>query len=159
MEKKPKITITTQTYFEDHFYYAGLFLLIVGFPVLFIKWYLGIIALFLGFIVMTTAYKLVIDSEKHSAEDFLFFLGMKRNKVVTTFNKIHHISIKSGTYSQQLNYKSLSSTVHGTMYSAYLMTDEENYFLGESKSQKKITTKAKAVAGQLGLELIELGKE
>jgi len=155
MDKRPKITITTQTYFEDHFYYSGFFLLIVGIPVLFIKWYLGVIALVIGFIILTTAYKLAINSESQTVEDFLFFLGMKRNKVVTSYGKMHHISIKSSTFSQQLNYKSLSSTIHGTMYSAYLLTDGENYFMGESKSLKKLTTKAKAIANQLNLPLIE----
>ena len=149
----PKISITTQTYFEDLFYYTGWFFLITGIPVLIFYWYVGIITISLGVIITTTSYKLVIDTTTNQVEDFLFFLGMKKNLKITRFTKIHHIAIKSGTYTQQLNLKSLSSTIRGTMYSAYLKTDEENYFLGDSKNKNRITAKASHIAKNLNIEL------
>lgn len=151
-----KITITTQNYFEYVFYYSGWGLLVLSIPIFIIMWYVGIIALVLGIIILTTTYKLAIDPQSKQIEDFLFFLGMKQNSAITPYQKIHHISIKSGTYTQQLNYKSVSSTVQGTIYSAYLLADEQNHFLGESKSKKHITEKARKIAQDLKVDFIDL---
>lgn len=152
----PKITITTQNYFEYVFYYSGWAMLILAIPIFFVIWYVGIIALTLGIVLTTTAYRLEIDTNSHRIEDFLFFLGMKLSATIFPYNKIYHISIKSGTFSQQLNYKSLSTTIQGTIYSAYLLTDDQNHFLGESKSKKRITAKARRIANKMKVELIEL---
>ncbi|MCK5705004.1 MAG: hypothetical protein KAI29_27820 [Cyclobacteriaceae bacterium] len=151
-----KIYITTQTYFEELFYFVGWSSLILAIPLFIVKWYVGIIAISLGIIITTTVYKLIVDTVNNQVEDFLFFLGMRKNLTITRFNKIHHIAIKSGTYTQQLNLKSLSSTISGTIYSAYLMTDEENYFLGESKNKNRITAKASSIAIKLNAELKDL---
>lgn len=152
----PKITITTQSYFENVFYYSGWALLIFAIPIFIIMWYVGIIALVLGVILTTTSYKLVIDTRSKQIEDFLFFLGMKTNSAITAYQTMHHISITSGAFSQQLNYKSVSTTIQGTMYSAYLLADEQSHFLGESKNEKHITEKARSIAKKLQVELIEL---
>lgn len=152
----PKITITTQTYFENVFYYSGWALLIFAIPIFIIMWYVGIIALVLGVILTTTAYRLVIDTRSKQIEDYLFFLGMKKNSAITPYQKIHHISIKSGTYTQQLNYKSVSTTIQGTIYSAYLLADEQNHFLGESKSKKRITAKARKISQKIKVDFIDL---
>jgi len=154
MQMKPKISVTTQTYFEDIFYYTGWFFLVTGIPVLIIFWYVGIVTLALGVIIITTSYKLVIDTTTNQIEDFLFFLGMKKNLKITHFTKLNHISLKSRTYTQQLNLKSLSSTIRGTLYFASLKTDEGNYLLGESKSKNKITAKANRIAKELNIEII-----
>ena len=159
VEDQTKISITTQTYFEDHFYTTGWFLLLGGFPILIIKWYVGIVCIVLGIIVLTTAYKLVIDIGQKKIEDYLLFLGLKRNLIVSTFDQLDHISIKKSSYTQQLNYKSLSTNVHGIMYSAYLYTDGENYFLGESKNIKKLTSKVRKFANKLSIPLVELNPE
>lgn len=152
----PKITITTQTYFEYIFYYLGWALLIFSIPIFIIMWYVGIIALVLGVILTTTAYRLVIDPRSKQIEYFLFFLRMKKDLEVTQYQKIHHVSIKSGTYTQQLNYKSISTTIQGTIYSAYLLADEQNHFLGESKSKKRITAKARRIAKKINVDFIDL---
>jgi hypothetical protein len=152
----PKITIISQNYFEYVFYYFGWACLIFAIPISIIIWYVGVIALILGIILTTTSYRLVIDSRSNRIEDCLFFLGMKSNSTLFTYKHIHHISIKSGTYSQQLNYKSVSTTVEGIMYSAYLLADDQNHFLGDSKSKKRITEKAIKIAKNLNADFIDL---
>lgn len=153
---KPKITITTQTYFENVFYYFGWALLIFAVPIAIQLWYVGIIAGLLGLMLTSTAYKLVIDPKTKKIEDYLVFLGMKKNSAQTAYQNLQNISIKSGTYTQQLNYKSVSSTVQGTIYSAYLLADEQNHFLGESKSKKNISEKASRIAKKLKIDFVEL---
>ena len=149
----PKITITTQHYFEDVSYYTGWGLLVIGFLVLLFTWYVGVVMLLLGIIVTTTTYKLVIDTPGHMVHDYMLFLGFKLNMKVTRFEKIQYVEIRSNTYSQKLNMASLSSTVRGTLFSAYLVTDKEKFFLGDSKVRGVITDKADVIAAQLNVAL------
>ena len=149
----PKITITTQHYFEDVSYYTGWGLLVIGFLVLLFTWYVGVVMLLLGIIVTTTTYKLVIDTPGHMVHDYMLFLGFKLNMKVTRFEKIQYVEIRSTTYSQKLNMASLSSTVRGTLFSAYLVTDKEKFFLGDSKVRGVITDKADVIAAQLNVAL------
>lgn len=156
---KPKINITTQTYFGDHFYYSGWALLASGIPVLVIKWYVGIIFLILAALLLTSVYKLVIDVSSKKVEDYLYILGMKKDLVIKDYDKLLHISIKSGRYSQQLQLRAASTIIEGTMYSAYLIADQESFYLGESKSKKKITNKARNIAIKLNLPFRELKED
>jgi len=146
------ISIKTQTYFGDHFYYSGWFLLAAGIPVTVIKWYVGALFIVLGVILVSTVYKLEINPSLKIIDDYLFLFGRKFDLVSKSFSELKYISVKEGRYSQQLNYKSLSSVVEGTIYSAYLMTDSDNYYLGESKSKKRISKKAKSCASKLQID-------
>jgi len=154
-----KISITTQTYFGDHFYYTGWALLASGIPVLVIKWYVGIIFLMLAALLLTSVYKLVIDVSSKKVDDYLYILGMKKDLATKDYNKLYHVSIKSGRYSQQLQLRAASTIIEGTMYSAYLISDQESFYLGESKSKKKITKKARDIAVKLNVQLKELHED
>ena len=146
------ISITTQTYFGDHFYYSGWFLLAIGPAVLVIKWYVGVLFLILGLLLVSSAYKLDIKSSAKRIDDYLFIFGRKLNLVSKNYDRLQYTYVKEGKYSQQLNYKSLSTVVEGTMYSAYLKADDEHYYLGDSKSQGRISKKAKRLAENLQIE-------
>lgn len=150
---KKKITITTQTYFDDHFYYSGWVLLFIGLPIAVIKWYVGIIALVTGIIIVTTAYKLVIDPESKKVEDFLYFLGKKVNLIIKDYHHLDCIFIKKGKYTQLMQLRAASTVIEGTMYSAYLQADIENFYLGESKKKKRILKKASKLAESLNLNV------
>lgn len=151
---KSNISISTQTYFGDHFYYTGWVLLILGIPIMITNWYVGIIALLIGILVTTSSYKLVIDLNTKHIEDYLFILGMKRNLLIKEFSQLMKVTVKSSKYSQQLQLRAASTVIEGTMYSAYLVTDTETLFLGESKSKSRIDRKAQKIAASLGVEFI-----
>ena len=150
-----KVTITTQTYFEDHFYISGWVLLVIALPLFIIKWYVGIISLLLGVIITTTSYKLIVDPGRGQIQDFLFFLGKKVNLVTKENSELDYIYIKKGRYSQQLQLRAASSVIEGTMYSAYLKTDAENLYLGQSKKKKRIHKKASKIAEELQVPLYD----
>ena len=151
---KSNISISTQTYFGDHFYYTGWVLLILGIPIMITNWYVGIIVLLIGILVTTSSYKLVIDLNTKHIEDYLFILGMKRNLLIKEFSQLMKVTVKSSKYSQQLQLRAASTVIEGTMYSAYLVTDTETLFLGESKSKSRIDRKAQKIAASLGVEFI-----
>ena len=156
---KSKISVITQSYFGDHFYNTGWALLLSGIPVLVVKWYVGIIFVLLGIVLTSTVYKLVIDPSTKQIDDYLFFLGMRKGQVLKHYKELKHITIKSGRYTQQLQLRAASTTIEGTMYSAYLYTDEENFYLGESKNQRRITKKAKRIAEKLDIHFRDLKAE
>ena len=156
---QPKISVSTQPYFGGQFYYVGWALLIASIPMGIALWYAGVIALVIGIFIITTTYKLEIDLKNNQIKDFLFLLGMKKSCIVKQFNRLDHVSIKSGWYSQQLQLRAASTIIEGTMYSAYLMTDTENFYLGESKSKKRITQKARQIAAKLNIEFKDLSDQ
>jgi hypothetical protein len=154
MKTTTKISFITQTYFEDHFYYLGWGLLLLSIPLLVIKWYFGVLTLGLGMIILTTAYKLIVDFNDKQIVEYLFFIGMKRNMERHDYKEISRISIHSGVYTQQLNYKSLSSNVQIIMYSAYLETDTEKYYCGESKSLQKLKRRMQSRAKVMEIPVV-----
>lgn len=146
-------TFTTQYYFGDLFYATGLALLVVGIPIIAIKWFVGIILFFVGVFISTSAYKLTIDLQKREIQEYLFLLGMKQGIGTKQFQNMGKIQIKKHRYSQQLNSRASSYTVEGDMYSAYLITDIDNFFLGESKNKIRIAKKMSKVASLLHTEV------
>ena len=150
--KPSNISTITQTYFGDHFYYSGWALLVTGFPVTIIKWYVGILFILFGLVLISSVYKLEIKPTSKTIDDYLFIFGRKVNLVSKSFGILKYVMIKEGRYSQQLNYKSISTVVEGTMYSAYLKADDELFYLGESKNINRISKKAKMLASKLHLD-------
>jgi hypothetical protein len=150
-----KIALTTQYYFEDVIYAFGWIFLVAGLPLLWILWYAGFAALVLGVIITSTCYKLVIDPADKAITEYLFFLGLKNASRTTTYNTLDHIFIKKGIYTQQLNLKSLSSTVRKERFDAYLIVDDRKYFLGDSNTILKIERKANNLAVRLGIKIVK----
>jgi hypothetical protein len=157
--KQSNISTITQTYFGDHFYYSGWVLLVTGIPASVIRWYVGALFILLGLLLISSVYKLEIKPSSKTIDDYLFIFGRKINLVSKSFEKLKYVIIKEGKYSQQLNYKSISSVVEGTMYSAYLKADDELYYLGESKNLNRISKKAKILASRMQVDFHPLNNE
>lgn len=154
-----KITIKTKSYFGDHFYYTGWVALILAIPVFIIKWYVGLLFLFIGIVVATSHYKLSIDQSTKQILEYLHIFGMKRETELKKYDQLRYVTIKSRRYSQQLQLRAASTVVEGTMYSAYLITDAEHIFLGESKRRQKISNKARSIAEKMGIEFQDLTED
>lgn len=153
---KSTITVNTQAYFGDHFYYSGWIALLLGIPILIINWYVGLICLFIGILVTTSYYKLSIDKENKETMEYLFILGVKRDKELKHYQQLNSISVFSKKYTQQLQLRAASTIIRGTLYSAYLVTESDQIFIGESKQKTRIIRKAKNIAEKLGVEFHSL---
>ena len=147
------IHFKTKNYFEGIIYGLGWAFAILTPMLLFTHWYLTPIFGFLAFLILTAQYKVTIDFETREIDEYLFIVGMKTQNERSHFSQIDHIYITRSRYAQQLNYKSISSTVEGTMYNAFLKTDEANIFLGERKDIVDLKNKIKPLAEQLKLEI------
>jgi len=146
------VNITTQSYFGTYFYNIGISMLVVAIPITVIRWYVGLILFAVGAVLISTVYKLEIDLKNKTIDDYLFLLGQKKSLVSNRFESLRYVTLKKGRYSQQLNYKSISTVVEGEMYSAYLYTDSESYYLGEAKRKKSIEKKARGIASKLQID-------
>lgn len=150
------IKIRTKNYFDGDIYFMGWIFGLTGLVLLFLNWQLTPIFAFLAVLILTAQYKLTINLETNEIDDFLFIIGFKTQKEKFKFSTLDHIYITQSNYTQQLNYKSISSTVRGELYNAYLKSDEEDIFLGESKDLDKLKEQLKPLAQQMKLEVINL---
>jgi len=153
LEQGTIITLTTQHYFEDVLYAFGWIFLIVGFPLLIIQWYAALSMIFLGVIILTTTYKLKIDTSHKEITDFLCIMGIRRNAKTRSYKRIDHIFVKKVSYTQRLNLLSISTRVRGMMFHVYLVTDGEKIFVGESRHRNRIERKTGELASRLNTEI------
>lgn len=116
-------------------------------------WWAGLILAFLGGIIVSSAFKLVVDLDKKTIDDHLSILWLKTKKEQFKFQKIKYIIINGAKFKQQLQLRAASSNVTGTRYSAYLVCDDKKHFLGESDNHDKLETKVRAFAEKLGTEV------
>lgn len=153
MNENEIVTITTKNYFDGVFYGLGWVLLVLSPPVLFAKWWLALILLLLGILLVTTRYQIKIDPNAQLIDDYLWILGIKTDRVVTTYSRVDFIYITTAKYSQQMNLKSISSTVQGTLFKAFLRSDRDNHYLGEAKDLNGVIDKVAKLAHVLKLEI------
>lgn len=119
----------------------------------FMLWYAGLIMAFVGGIIASSSFKLVVDLDKKTIDDFLSILWLKTKHEQFKFQKIKYVIINGSKFKQQLNYKSISSNLSGMLYSAYLVCDDKKHFLGESENHDKLDAKVQAYAKKLGVEV------
>ena len=150
---KPLITINTKSYFEGTMYMLGWIFCFMGLISIAINWYVTPVFTLLAVTILTAKYRLTINPTTKKIEDFLYILGLKTQVERFNYSSLHYIYITRSKYTQQMHMKSLSSTVSGEMFTAYLKSDVENHFLGESKNLSALQKKVKHVATPLNLEI------
>lgn len=94
-----------------------------------------------------------VDLSRNVIEDYTFFLGIKSGKEVFTFSKINYILLKKSSYKQQLNHQSISSSISGIKYTAYLSCDDQMHFLGESENFSLLKDKMEQLAQKLNTKI------
>lgn len=128
-------------------------MLVASFVSIFAMWYIGLIMAFLGMLIISSRYKLVIDPDQMIIDDFLEILKMKSKHKQFRYKKLKYVLINSSRFTQQLNYKSISSNISGMLYSAYLVCDDQKHFLGDSQDLGKLLIKVKSFAEKAGVEV------
>ena len=145
----------TKNYFEGVIYGLGWGFGLIALGLILTKWYLTPLLGYLAYLIITAHYKLTIYPETREIEDYLLISGIKTQHEKFRYSSIQHIYITQSSYTQQMNYKSISSSVAGKIYNAYLLTDVANIYLGESKDLDKLKTKIRPLAEQLELEIVD----
>jgi hypothetical protein len=147
------VSTMTKMYFEGVLYFAGWTMIIISFPILFSLWWVGLIVGLLGLIIATTHYRLTVDTSNKTVLDFLWFLGLKSNLEKFSYSELHYILLKKSKFKQQLNHQSLSNTISGIQYTAYLICDDKKHYLGESQNFSELQSKMVNISKQLKTEI------
>lgn len=140
-------------YFEGCLFSFGWVLLFASILILILKWYVGLVTVMLGYILVSTEYRVGIDSEKKQIIDYLLVFGMKASKEVINYQKLDCIFIVVTRYNQQLNHQSISTNVRGILFKAYLKTDDRKIYLGEDTELKKLEDQISPIARKFDLTI------
>lgn len=95
----------------------GLFIILKGF----IIW--GLLLLLIGYVILSTKYITEINLKDKLYRDYLFFLGFHLDEEISRFQKLDHIVITKGDYSQAINTRSRSRQLDWVDYSGTLLFD------------------------------------
>lgn len=156
MEKS--VSIKVKNYFEGNVYFLGWMLLLSCVFVFIINWIVAVIVAFIGGLIVSSHYKLIIDKEKKIVHDQLLLLGLKNKHESFKFKQLKHIIINEAKFSQKMQLRAASGSMTGMLYSAYLVCDDKKHFLGESQNLAKLKVKAEDLANQLGIEVKDRSK-
>jgi len=148
-----RIEINTKNYFEGVIYALGWIFFLISPLMIFARWYLIPVFVILGILIITSKYKLVIYPARREIDDYLTILGAKTNFEHFRYSKLDYIYITRSRYTQQMNMESLSNTITGELFQAYLKSDADNHFLGESDDLITLREKVMPLARQLDLEI------
>ena len=149
-----KIKITVE-YMPVHILVGGIILSIYGLGGVFIgeyKWAYALVFI-LGLLMLTSRHMVIVNTANKFYSDFYWVLGIKVQNYTATWNKIQFITLTSGQYSQQYGMY-VRRFISGTIYKMYLVLDENGpVYIGQSKSDSKIRSRAKKIADELGVDI------
>ncbi|SNT25737.1 hypothetical protein SAMN05421640_2992 [Ekhidna lutea] len=140
-------------YFEGIFFSLGWVMLFLSLFLFLMAWYIGLISAFLGYLFVSTHYRLSIDPSNQEIEDYLFILGLKTEKEIFQYKELDCVFITATKYNQQLNHQSISTNVKGVLFKAYLKTEKRKIYLGENRSLKQLESKISPITSKLKLEI------
>ena len=148
-----KINFKTKNYFEGVIYIMGWIFGVIALGLLFTSWFLTPIFGFFAFLIITAQYRLTINLNSQEIDDYLRIIGLKTQSEKFKYSTLEYIYITQSKYTQRLHMESLSSTISGELYNAYLKSDVANIFLGESKDLSDLKEKVRPLADHLKLEI------
>lgn len=148
-----KISHTTKRYSEGFYLVAGLLLCFMAVLLLMVSLIATAILGFIGVLMLTSRYKLDLNTDEQKIEDYLWVLGAKTQLETFKYSTLFYIYINKKSYTQQMNYKSLSSTKKGVLYTAYLKSDKGNHYLGESENEVQLIGRLSSFANTLRVEI------
>ena len=147
------INFKTKNYFEGVIYIMGWIFGVIALGLLFTSWFLTPIFGFFAFLIITAQYRLTINLNAQEIDDYLRIIGLKTQSEKFKYSTLEYIYITQSKYTQRLHMESLSSTISGELYNAYLKSDVANIFLGESKDLSDLKEKVRPLADHLKLEI------
>ena len=103
--------------------------------------------------IVTARYQVYIDLKNKYIDDYLLIFGTKSQREKFPFTEIECIYLTLSSYSQQFNHRSISSTVKGTIFNAYLKTDRHSIYIGESKNLNRLRSHVQPLAKGLQLQV------
>ena len=142
-----------ESYFPPNFKYVGYMGLIGGVVLMLIG---NIVAgppvLFIGLGLSFTMVGCKVDVKNKTITNFTSVVGVIIGDP-ESYTMLKKLLVKPVEISQVLNSRGSSTTLHFTVYNAYLFYDEESVLLTGNKNKDKIAAKMKLVAKALDVPL------
>jgi hypothetical protein len=145
-----KINIATSYYFEGFFYILGFVMLAIGVYLIAVDYLVvgGIVGA-VSIIILTTKYRLLIDTDKKIYKEYLWIAGFE-NGDEKPFNQLGVVSVKPERYVQRINSIVNNKEIRFTIFAVYIYVDGEELFASEFKKKEQADQKAKALSAKLG---------
>jgi hypothetical protein len=135
-------------------FFGGL-LAFTAIMLLFTNWILSIVLLFASIVVFTTHYRLAINLEDKTFQDYVWVLGMKMGGI-EDFKSIEYLFIKKNQVSQTMHLKVASSTVRKDVYDAYIKFSEtQKIHLLTADKKRTLLERLGPIAKNLNIKMID----
>jgi hypothetical protein len=146
----------TSSYFPWHVKLVGGGLVIIGIVILSMGMFIGgPLVLLVSTIIFTTHYRVHVNFDTNMYHDYLWILGMKSGSK-NSFEKIEYIFIKESRQSQTMGLRATNTTVHKSVYDAYLKFSETNKIHLITKDEKKdVIVMLRPIADKLKTDIID----
>src|SRR6478752_7115740 len=105
-----KVDFKTSPYFSGIFIFLGIFLALIGLPLLFTSIVGAVILLLLSLIMFRIYYWLLSDFDMKTFHDYVWFLGF-RNGEKGKFERVEYVFVKKNAISQKMQLKAANSTI------------------------------------------------
>ena len=148
-----KFSYTTKRYAEGFYVFVACVILFVAVLVAFVNLIVSLIIALVGILMVTSKYKLDIDLDNKTIDDYTWVLGAKTQAEHFRFQQLFYIYLTKKKFTQQMNARSQSAVRKGIQYTAYLKSDKDNHYLGESENETKLLAKVQPIANDLNLKV------
>lgn len=115
----------------------------------------GLPVLIVGLVLSFTMIGCKVDLKNKTITNFTSIIGVIIGDP-DSYSVLKKLLVKPNEINQVLNSRGSSTTLHYTIYNAYLFYDDESILLTGNKNKEKIIAKMKLVAKEFGVPL-EIG--
>jgi len=139
------------SYFPANFTYLGYVSLVAGSVFMLTgNIVLGLPILLIALGLSFTSVGCSIDIEQKTISDYVSVLGLKFGSP-QSYKELKKLIVKESQESQVMSSRGSSTTLHYTIYNAYLFYDDDSVFLTDDKKQERIEAQMKLVAEELSI--------
>ena len=152
---KTKMNISTGKYFGQGLVFTGVILLLAS-PLFFSQLIPFITLCLVGLILIFSDYKLEIDLRQEYYNEYLSTFGIRYSIDTYPCSSFKYLYINKANYSQQLNYKSISTATKTEEFNGYLLTENDvKIHIFRSKRKETVLSKLEQLSIFLDIEIIE----
>jgi hypothetical protein len=153
-----KIDFKIASYFSENFFFLGILLAPVGIALLFVKPLVGIVFGLISFVILTTEYRLRIDTEKQIYLEYLRILGF-RSGTWQKFYRIEYFFIKKNKVRLDMHLRAASTSIRKDVFDAYLkFSEEDKIHVASMDSHDKLLKRIKPMADLLKTDIVDFTK-
>jgi hypothetical protein len=152
---KNVVDVKIADYFPWTMVALGAFMLIIGFIVVFQTFIVGLCFLVIGFFMVTTHYRLNINSKKKTYREYLWVMGYKKG-TRKTYQELDYIYIQKNVERQTMHLRAVTTTIEKEIFDSFLkLSDQRNIHLKSDEDRRRLLHNIRPIANKLELEIYD----